>query len=75
MVDGLVLRSYDYLMNSTFDRINNGKHFDEKFKPYSEVFIKKIVSYFENKEEYEKCKILTDFINIRFNHDKNYNKL
>jgi len=75
MVEKLVIHSYDYLMNDAFDRIKSGKHYDEKFKPYNEEFVKKIVYYFENKEEYEKCKTLIDFINIRFNHDKNYNKL
>ena len=72
MVDKLVLHSYDYLMNDTFKRIESGKHFDEKFKPYTEELVNKIVKYFEDKEEYEKCKTLIDFIDIRFNHDKNY---
>lgn len=74
-MDPLIIRSYDYLMNSTLERIEIGKCFDERFKPYKEDFIKNMISYFEDKEEYEKCKTLVDFIDERFNHDKNYTKL
>ena len=75
MVDGLVLRSYDYIMNDAFERIQSGKNFDVNFKPYSEEFVRKIVKYFEDREEFEKCKTLIDFINIRFNHNINYNRI
>lgn len=72
MINNLVLKSYEYLMQDTLDRIISGKVSDEKFKPYTEIFIRKVMKYFEDKEEYEKCKILSDFINTRFNHDLNY---
>jgi len=72
MLDNMVMKSYEYLMQDTFNRIKGGKITDENFKPYTEEFIKKILQYFENKEEYEKCKTISDFLNIRFNHDLNY---
>jgi hypothetical protein len=72
MINELNLKSYDYLMNSTLLRIESGKNFDERFKPYPEKFIKKIILYFESKEEFEKCQTLQNFINIRFNHDLNF---
>ncbi len=72
MLDNMVMKSYEYLMQDTFNRIKEGKITDENFKPYTEEFIKKILQYFENKEEYEKCKTISDFLNIRFNHDLNY---
>ena len=73
MIDMLVMKSYDYLMQDVMTRIEKGKHYDDNFKSYSEDFIRKVINYFESKEEYEKCKTLIDFINIRYNHDLNYN--
>lgn len=66
------MHSYNYLMNSSYDRINEGKFYNKNFKPYEKDFIKEMISYFENLEEYEKCKILLDFFNKRFNHENNY---
>ena len=33
-----------------------------------------VLEYFEDREDYEKCQILSDFINSRFNHVTNYLK-
>jgi len=71
----LSLKSYDYLMNSTFERIKVGKFFNENFEAYSKDFINKIMKYFENREEYEKCQILVNFIEKRFNHEENFKKI
>lgn len=68
----IVMHSYSYLMNSNYDRINSGKFYDLKFKPYEKNFIDEMINYFEKLEEYEKCKILLDFLNKRFNHENNY---
>lgn len=65
------IRSYDFLINNSYDRINEGKHFDEKLKPYTKEFIKDMIQYFELKEEFEKCQTLKRF-NDRFDHEKNY---
>jgi hypothetical protein len=35
-------------------------------------FIDKLIFYFEEREEYEKCKMLLDFSKERFDHEKNY---
>ena len=59
-------------MNSCFDRVKEGKYYDMSFNPYTMEFIDKIISYFEEKEEYEKCKVLLDFSKERFDHEKNY---
>ena len=71
-MDKIVMHSYNYLMNSTYDRINLGKYYDLDFKPYEKEFIEKVIFYFEDIEEYEKCKILLDFSKERFNHENNY---
>ena len=72
MMDTIVMHSYSYLMNSSYDRINQGKCYDISFKPYTIDFIDKLILYFEEREEYEKCKILFDFSKERFDHEKNY---
>jgi hypothetical protein len=59
-------------MNSSYDRINQGKFYDISFKPYTVDFIDKLIVYFEEREEYEKCKVLLDFSKERFDHEKNY---
>lgn len=74
MIDKLIMKSYDYLMRESFNRIKSGKNYDVNFKPYDREFINKMILYFENKEEYENCKTLVDFSNIRFDHKLNYIK-
>lgn len=71
-MDTIVIHSYSYLMNSSYDRINQGKCYDISFKPYTIDFIDNLISYFEEIEEYEKCKVLLDFSKERFDHEKNY---
>ena len=71
----LKLRSYDFLIQSTFDRIKEGKIFDNKLKPYSPEFLEKILRYMEERERYEDCLILQNIINKRLNHDNNYKNL
>lgn len=71
-MEKIVMHSYNYLMNSSYERINLGKFYDLNFKPYDKDFVEKMIYYFEEIEEYEKCKILLDFSKERFNHEKNY---
>lgn len=71
-MNNLVLKGYSFLMNDCYNRVLSGKPFDVNFKPYTEDFLIKVMRYFEEKEEYEKCKTLSDFINIKFNHDRGY---
>jgi hypothetical protein len=71
----LELKSYNFLMQSTFDRVKEGKVFDNKLKPYSQDFLEKILKYLEDKEKYEECSLLKEIITNRFNHDKNYKNI
>jgi hypothetical protein len=61
-------------MNEIYIRISQDKPFDDKLKPYKESQIKEVLEYFEDREDYEKCQIISDFINKRFNHVTNYLK-
>ena len=72
MMETLIMHSYSYLMNNSYERINQGKYYDMNFKAYEKNFIEKMISYFEEREEYEKCKVLFDFSKERFDHEKNY---
>jgi hypothetical protein len=71
-MENLVIKSYSYLMNSSYERIAKGKGYDISFKPYEKKFISKMIQYFEDIEEYEKCQVLVNFMNNRFDHEKNY---
>lgn len=72
MMNTIVMHSYDYLMNSNYERINKGKCYDINFKSYEKEVVEKMIGYFEQREEYEKCKVLLDFSKERFDHEKNY---
>jgi hypothetical protein len=71
-MERIAMHSYNYLMNSCFERIKEGKCYDMEFKPYTICFIEKLIFYFEEREEYEKCKVLLDFSKERFDHERNY---
>lgn len=71
-MEALAIRSYSYLMNSSYERILAGKPYDATFKPYLEQFVEKMIAYFEESEEFEKCAKLVDFKRSRFDHEKNY---
>jgi hypothetical protein len=59
-------------MENIYNRICENKPFDEKLKPYSKKDLKKLLFYLEQKEEYEKCQIVNNFIKERFNHKYNF---
>jgi hypothetical protein len=61
-------------MNEVYNRISQNKPFDKTLKPYKKSHIDEVLEYFEDREDYEKCQILSDFINSRFNHVTNYLK-
>lgn len=71
-MEKIILHSYDFLINSFFDRIKIGKLYDEGFKPYNKEIFKNSISYFESREEYEKCAYLLKLYKKRFNHNKNF---
>lgn len=70
----LKLKTVNSLMNEVYDRISKNKPFDNNLNTYKESQIKEVLDYFQKKEDYEKCQIISDFINKRFSHITNYLK-
>ena len=66
------LRSYDLLMYQTYTRLTQGIYYDNSLKLYSKEFFNKVLNYFEQNEDYEKCSILRDLIIKRFDHENNF---
>lgn len=62
------LRSRGSLMNEIYTRVIQNKPFDRNLNLYKKELITEVLVYFEEKEEYEKCKELSDFIKKRFSH-------
>ena len=58
-----------------YQRLLSGKLFDFNFKPYKKDFLIDVLKYFEQFEEYEKCFLLKEFIDTRFDHDLNYKNI
>jgi len=58
--------SYHISMESIFNRLTMGLYFDVEFKPYSENFLKKVLNYYSDIEEYEKCIFLDDILKNEF---------
>jgi len=49
--------------NEIYNRIVSGKPYGKDLKPYSDVVLERVLTSFENEEEFEKCiviKVLTD---------------
>jgi hypothetical protein len=55
-----------------FNRIMSGKPYSKSLKLYSKKYMMNVVKLLEEDEEYEKCRILLEYINNRFNHELNY---
>ena len=55
-----------------FNRIMTGKPYDKDLRLFSKKYLESLVLSLEQDEEYEKCSILLEYINNRFNHDLNY---
>jgi hypothetical protein len=55
-----------------FNRIMSGKPYGESLKLYSKKYMMSVVKLLEEDEEYEKCRILLEYINNRFDHELNY---
>lgn len=68
----VALKSYDKLINDSYDRIIKGFFFDKNFKPYTEDFFDKMIQYYSDLEEYEKCSIVLDIKKLRFDHNLNW---
>jgi chemotaxis methyl-accepting protein methylase len=59
------------LENIIYERIKLGKSYDLGFKPYSEIVLRNVLNYFEEKEEFEKCELILKHLN-KLNHDNGY---
>ena len=70
----MILRTTNSIMTEIFNRISENKPFDKKLKPYSKEKINMALDYFLEKEEYEKCKLLKEFIEKKFTHGNDYLK-
>lgn len=68
------LKTLNSFMIEIYNRISKDKPFDDKLKPYKKSQIEEVLEYFEDREDYEKCQIISDFIKKRFNHVTNYLK-
>lgn len=75
MIDKILLKSYDYIMNSDFNRIKIGKKTDINNKIYKIDYYNTLIDYFKKKEEYEKCEIINIEKNKRNNFLFNLNKI
>lgn len=66
------IKSYSLLMNLVYERVSSGIFYDQNLKLYSKEFLTKVLNYFESNEQYEKCSILRDLINKRFDYENNF---
>ena len=51
-----------------YDRLSNGKPFDNKLNPYSEIILERLLNNLELEEEYEKCQVVKQYLD-KMNHD------
>ena len=73
-VNKLIETARKFQIDSDFHRIKNGKKLDLTKRPYTTKSINNMISFYENKEEYEKCTILLKFKNEILNHESNYKR-
>lgn len=60
------------IYSEAFYRINADVYYDKNYKPYKKSFLEEVLIHFEKEEEFEKCQIVKNFIDKRFNHEINY---
>lgn len=58
--------------NTDYIRITGGLRLNAINKPYTVIYIDKLIKFFEVKEEYEKCYALLKVKEKILNHDNNY---
>lgn len=71
-MNNLVKRASAQLWEDDYNRIISGKRLNLLNRPYPISYIDKMISYYEDNEEYEKC---TEILKIRedlINHEKGY---
>ena len=57
---------------NVFNRIKNGIFYNRNLKIYTKDYLQEIIKELEYQQEFEKCIVLTEFINKRFDHSLNY---
>lgn len=55
-------------MHQTIERIKKNIPFNHNLKIYNKEFLEESIKYFSEREEFENCKTLLDFIQRRFDH-------
>lgn len=55
-----------------YNRIKNGKPFNNKLKPYSKSQLNNLIEDLIYEEEYEKCQEVKEFIESRFKHESGF---
>ncbi len=58
--------------NIDFDRLTKGQRLNTVNKPYTLIYINKLINFFEKEEEYEKCGNLLKVKDKIINHNNNY---
>lgn len=58
--------------NTDYIRLTGGLRLNMVNKPYTIIYINKLILYFEVKEEYEKCGALVKVKEQILNHNNNY---
>lgn len=72
MSQNIVIKSYDNLMHDIYFRVSNNIPFDKNLKIYNSEIINKVIKFFEEREEFEKCHKIKTFLELRFSHELNY---
>ena len=54
--------------NNIYERLSNGKPYDNKLRPYSELILNRLLNNLELEEEYEKCQVVKTHID-KMSHD------
>lgn len=72
LIKNLVDEATKFQFETDIKRIKEGKRLNISNKPYNLITIDNMIKFYENKEDYENCSLLTEFkLNIT-NHEGNY---
>ena len=70
-ISDIIEKGKNYLMESEYKRIENGKRIGLNKQPYSIKLYDNLIRFYENEEEYEKCGVILKQRNIILDHDGN----
>jgi hypothetical protein len=72
MIDHFTSILADQPIEGEFDRIKNNHDVSSNNIPYTIKYINMLIRYFELKEEYEKCQVLTLYKSNKLDHNKKF---